>query len=213
MKRVTSLFVAFCCGIVAAPLAQAQAPPEKINVADSRVYVFVDKNPRGHQHGVEGRLSAGTVRLGQAAGAGQMTFDLLSFQVDSDVGRRYVGLEGQTDEGDQVSATDSMRGASVLDVAKFATAKFTIDSAKPVAAVEGIAGTAHQFDGELDLHGVKKRISFVAGAETIEGGRVRIRGRFSLKQTDFGIKPFTKFFGAIGVADELQVHGDIYLVP
>jgi polyisoprenoid-binding protein YceI len=193
--------------------AEAQSPPEKIDVQKSRVYVFVDKNPRGHQHAVEGRLSAGSIKLGKEGAAGEMTFDMQSFQVDSDDARRYIGLEGDTAEADQISATNSMRGATVLDVAKFATAGFTLDSVKLAPAQAGLAGTPYQFDGELDLHGVKKKISFIAGVESIDGGRTRIRGEFALKQTDYGIKPFTKLFGAIGVADEVRVHGDIYLVP
>jgi polyisoprenoid-binding protein YceI len=213
MSRYTWLVVPFCCGILATSLAHGQAPPEKIDVQNSRVYVFVDKNPRGHQHGVEGKLTSGTVRLGQATAAGEMTFDMASFQVDSDAARRYVGLDADTEEADQVSATNSMRDATVLDIAKFATAKFTIDSIKPVQTPPGVAGVAYEFAGELDLHGVKKKFGFVAAAEAIEGGKTRIRGHFPLKQTDFGIKPFTKLFGAIGVADEVRVYGDIYLVP
>jgi hypothetical protein len=33
-----------------------------------------------------------------------------------------------------------------------------------------------------------------------------------LKQTDFGIKPFSKLLGAV-VVDELAIYGDIYLTP
>ena len=213
MRRVASVVVAFCCGVVAAPLAQAQAPPEKIDVQDSRVYVYVAKKGGGHNHGIEGKLSAGTVRLGQAAGAGEMTFDLKAFQADTEAARKYVGLDPEFDTDDRVSVTTTMLGTAVLDVAQFATARFTLDSAKPVIGAIGITGKAYQFEGEFELHGVKKKVSFVAGAETLEGGRTRIRGRLPLKQTDFSIKPFTKFFGAVGVADEVVVHGDIYLAP
>lgn len=221
MNRYAWLFLPFCCGILAAPPVQilaeppasAQAPPEKIDVANSRVYVYVPKKGGGHNHGIEGKLSAGNIRLGQAAGAGEMTFDLKAFQADTDEARKYVGLEPDFDTDDRVSVTTSMLGTLVLDTAQFATAKFTIASVKPVLLAVGVAGTAYQFEGDLELHGVKKKVSFVAGAEAIEGGKTRIRGQFSLKQTDFGIKPFSKFFGAVGVADEIKVSGDIYLAP
>jgi polyisoprenoid-binding protein YceI len=136
-----------------------------------------------------------------------------SFQVDTDASRRYVGLEGDISEGDQTSATASMRGGSVLDVARFATARFSIASIKQTALPPGVVGTAYVFTGELELRGVKKKLEFVAAAESIDGGKTRIRGHFPLKQTDYGIKPFTKLLGTIGVADEMRVHGDIYLVP
>ena len=42
-------------------------------------------------------------------------------------------------------------------------------------------------------------------------GRIRVLGSFTIKQTDFGIKPYSKAFGTIGVADELTIYGDVIL--
>jgi polyisoprenoid-binding protein YceI len=211
MKRIllTGCLAVWCAW--AAP-ARGQSPVEKIDVQTSRVYVFVAKKGAGHDHGVEGRLTAGAVRLGAAANAGELTFDLLTFQADTDAARRYVGLPPGTDAATQAKVTANMHGSGVLDVAQFATAKFVIHSVTPVTA-QGLPGTPYQFDGELELHGVKRAIRFLSGAETIEGGRVRIRGGFTLKQTDFGITPYSKLLGAVGVADELRIYGDLVLTP
>jgi hypothetical protein len=41
---------------------------------------------------------------------------------------------------------------------------------------------------------------------------VHLRGRFSLVQSQFGITPYSTALGAIGVADELKVWGDLWVV-
>jgi polyisoprenoid-binding protein YceI len=211
MKRISPLGV-LCVALLAASSVRAQAPVEKIDVQNSRVYVFVAKKGAGHEHGVEGRIAAGTLRLGQAAAAGDITFDLRSFQADTDDARNYVGLKPGIDASTQADVTANMHGASVLDVARQGVARFAVDSIRP-AVVPGFPGPAYQFDGELDLHGTKRKLGFLASVEMLNDGRRRIRGRFALKQTDFGIQPFSKFLGAVGVADEVQVYGDIYLTP
>lgn len=40
---------------------------------------------------------------------------------------------------------------------------------------------------------------------------LHVRGRFAVLQTQYGIKPFSKGLGAIGVADELQIWGDLWV--
>ena len=37
------------------------------------------------------------------------------------------------------------------------------------------------------------------------------RGQFSVRQTQFGITPYSKAFGAVGVADELKIWGDLWV--
>jgi hypothetical protein len=40
-----------------------------------------------------------------------------------------------------------------------------------------------------------------------------MRGTLELKQTHFGIRHYTKLFGAVGVTDELRVYGEIWIRP
>lgn len=48
---------------------------------------------------------------------------------------------------------------------------------------------------------------------TLEGvaGSSRARGRIKVRQSDFGIKPYTAFMGALKVADEVEVEFDLGL--
>jgi hypothetical protein len=60
--------------------------------------------------------------------------------------------------------------------------------------------------GDLDLVGTTHPISFEVSTA---GGR--ITGTAVVRQTDWGIKPYTALFGALKVADEVQVEIDAAL--
>ena len=51
-----------------------------------------------------------------------------SFTADSDDARRYVGLEGSTDSATRQEVNNNMLGPDVLDVQKYPTAKFKVNS-------------------------------------------------------------------------------------
>ena len=84
--------------------------PGDINVAASRVYIFVDKTGFGHQHAVGGRLREGSLRIAGRS-AGRMVFDMQSLVADTVEARRYVGLKGEIDPKTQQDVTANMLGA------------------------------------------------------------------------------------------------------
>ena len=67
-----------------------------------------------------------------------------------------------------------------------------------------------QLDGEFTLHGVTKPLQVIAQSETVKG-KVRLYGKFTILQSHYGIKPYTKLLGAVGVTDQLTIWGDIWL--
>jgi len=185
--------------------AAAQAPahkPGELDVADSRVYILVGATGLGHEHGVEGHLASGGVQLGAGQRAGELVFDMPSFVAETPAARKYVGLAGDAD-GRQV--TINMLGPDVLDVANFPQAKFSIGS-----AVRDPATGQYMLDGTFALHGVAQRIQVPATAEMVNG-MVHLRGQFAILQTQYGITPYSKAFGAVGVADKLTIWGDLWL--
>ena len=131
---------------------------------------------------------------------------------DTAEARKYFKLPGETDAGTQAAVNANMHGAAVLNVGQFPTAEFVISTAQALQREAGQVGQPYQLDGELTLHGVKRATRIVATAETANG-LILLRGRFALKQTDFGITPYSKLLGAVGIADELQIYGDLYLRP
>jgi polyisoprenoid-binding protein YceI len=60
-----------------------------------------------------------------------------------------------------------------------------------------------QVIGELELFGRKAPVSFVLAADS-----GRLTGTATINQTDWGIKPYTALFGALKVADEVEVEID-----
>ncbi len=193
----------------AAPAAQAPLPtPGEVDTDGSRIYVFVGKTGLGHDHGIVGRLVSGRVILDAPQNAGQLVFDMPSFLADTPEARKALGLAGETDASTRKQTTANMLGPDVLDVARHPTATFDIESAlRPQRPVNGAKPTV-DLVGTFTLHGVARKV--VIPAEVGAAGRVlRLIGSFRIKQTDFGIKPYKKFGGVVGVADELVIHGDI----
>lgn len=189
--------------------AQRIYEPGDVHLDYSRVYVHVGKVGLGHEHGVMGRLKAGRLPLA-AGGKGELVFDMPSFQSDSDAARRYVGLAGSTDAGTRRQVDANMLGPDVLDVARFPTASFAVSSATLVSKPGEAGPRRYQLDGEFTLHGVTRPLRLVAEGED-DGSWTHLRGNFAILQTAFGIRPYSKAFGAIGVADPLRIYGDLWI--
>ena len=75
-----------------------------------------------------------------------------------------------------------LKSPDFFDVAKFPKATFT--STQIVAG--GDKGATHTITGNLDLHGVKKAITFPATVE-ITPGSVKAKSEFAINRKDFGI--------------------------
>jgi polyisoprenoid-binding protein YceI len=186
--------------------------PGDVHTEASRVYVRVEKTGLGHRHGVEARLDHCNLALGADHQAGQLVFDMSSFDADTAAARKYVGLEGTSDAATRSSVNANMRGPDVLNVGRFPTATFQVDSATATGRT-GLAGLpTYRLNGDFTLHGKTRPLSVIVEVEQARGW-LHLRGSFTLKQSSFGIKPYSKAFGAIGVADDLQVFGDVYVAP
>lgn len=194
----------------AAPVATEQLEPDQISIKKSRVYIFVDKTGLGHQHGVEGRLKGGSLRLGAVEDAGEIVFDMKSFDADTDAARKYVGLSGSTDASTRSQVNENMKNTSILNVNQFPIATFAIKSATLLEKKSRSGAPMYELAGEFTLRGKTRPIKIEAEAETKEN-LIHIRGRFAILQTQYGITPFRKALGAVGVTDQLVVHGDLWI--
>lgn len=188
----------------------APLEPNQVDVKKSRVYIFVDKTGLGHQHGVEGRLSSGRVKLGATEEAGEFVFDMKSFDADTDAARRYLGLSGSTDASTRQQVNQNMRNASILSVNQHPTATFAIKSATQSSKKSRSGKPIYEFTGEFTLRGKTRPLQFEAEVET-KDGMAHLKGQFAIMQTQYGITPFKKALGAVGVADRLVIHGDLWV--
>jgi len=203
-----------CCGEPAGERQPAAADvpvsPGDVHLKTSRVYIHVGKTGLGHDHAVMGRLQSGSLRVGADENAGSFVFDMRSFAADSDAARRYIGLAGTTDASTRQQVDANMLGPAVLHVARFPTATLSIATAQPVSQQSRRGLPQYQLKGQLTLHGVTRPIQLIADAES-QNGWIHLRGGTSILQSQFGIQPFTKAFGAIGVADPLTIWGDFWI--
>lgn len=186
--------------------------PGDVDLSKSRVFVRVDKKGLGHDHGIVGRIKSGHVEL-RGKKPGELVFDMQSFVADTPDARKVVKLAGEIDADTRKKVTQTMLSSSVLDVENHPTATLEITSVAPAKPPEGEQSkdATHWFiRGEFTLHGTTQPIRVPAVADEVEG-YTRLRGKFSIRQTDYGIKPFTKALGAVGVADELTIWGDLWI--
>ena len=68
------------------------------------------------------------------------------------------------------------------------------------------AGDSRSFtlNGDLTLHGVTKRVAFPVTV-VIKDGQLRATGEEKIRQTDFGMKPYSGGLGSIKISDEMKV--------
>jgi polyisoprenoid-binding protein YceI len=88
----------------------------------------------------------------------------------------------------------------VLESAKFP--EILYESSLITVSKQGDALYAASMDGELSLHGVRRKLPITARV-AMQGSTLRASGEFSMRQSDFGIKLVSVAGGAIKLKDEL----------
>lgn len=114
--------------------------------------------------------------------------------------RRQFGLDPAVPEKDRRAIDESMKGRDQLDVGRYPTISFVS------TAVEK-AGDNIQLTGDFTLHGVTRAIKLPIQV-ALDGDSLVGDGKVRLKQSDWGITPYSAFLGAVKNKDEivLNVH-------
>ncbi|HEX8772759.1 MAG TPA: YceI family protein [Pyrinomonadaceae bacterium] len=102
---------------------------------------------------------------------------------------------------------DRMMHADVLETAKYAEIVFT--STNVTASRLGEGRYRARVIGDLQLHGVTQKNLWIQTELTVKEERLRAQGQFSLKQTDYRIKPVKVAGGTLKVRNELKFSFDI----
>jgi polyisoprenoid-binding protein YceI len=84
-----------------------------------------------------------------------------------------------------------------LDARRFSQIRFHSDDVTPTSDGYRLAGT-------LEIHGRASKRVIDVGAQDL-GDSWRISGESAVRQSEFGIKPYSMFMGAMKVADEVMV--------
>ena len=159
-----------------------------------------------------GTLAVRTGRTGAAAKAGH---DLLihvtawqaTLEVDDDPARTSIVLDA---DATSLRVREGTGGMQALDDADKESIQKTIDDDvlkrkgiefRSTAVQTAADGSGISVQGELTLVGETRPLAF--DLTVGEGGR--LSGSAVVKQTDWGITPYSTLFGALKVADEVEV--------
>ncbi|GGY47479.1 hypothetical protein GCM10007387_31890 [Pseudoduganella albidiflava] len=145
----------------------------------------------GHDHVVAARRIDG--RVAPAAGLAVLRFRLDEMTVDEAALRQEAGLTTQP-SADAIAGTRVNMLTRVLDAERH-----------PYVEVRAQrSGEAAPLQADVTLHGVTRRYPVAASIEATPRG-LTARGTLVLRQTDFGITPFSVMGGALAVQDALEI--------
>ena len=191
--------------LLLAVFAFGQSGPRTYTIvpSESSFWVFVGKtglfSALAHDHEIGVKSFSGRVVV-PAAGAGGGSLEM---EVDAP---SLVVLDKKPSEEDKKKIFNSMHN-EVLESAKYQ--KITFKSVS-VSDVKQTGNDAYSFvvNGDLTLRGVTKRIA-VPVAATVTPQELRATGKYTLKQTDYGIKPYSAAGGTIKVKDDIVINFNI----
>lgn len=183
-----------------------------INPAASLVAVTVHRGGAlarlGHDHVVASRTLAGFVAPDQ--GRADFHFRLDAMTVDEPGLRSEAGFDTQPSEA-AIAGTRTNMLDKVLDAERYPLVRVHV--ARSEAAGAGGAVMANDtLDVDLTLHGVTRRYRIPVAME-VRDGTLFASGTASIRQSDFGIVPFSVMGGALAVEDGLDLRFTIAARP
>jgi hypothetical protein len=152
------------------------------------------------------RLTVRTKRRGAASKAGHdLLIEVTSWSATLD----GAGIELTADSG-SLRVVEGTGGMSALDEDDKAGIQETIDDevlkGAPIEFRSTEAAIPGRVTGELELNGTRRPISFELAAQ--DG---RLTGTAKVRQSDWGMKPYSALFGTLKVADEVEIAIDAAL--
>jgi polyisoprenoid-binding protein YceI len=131
----------------------------------------------------------------------------VAVELTADVGSLEVlrGDGGATPLSGPEKALVRLNALKSLDAVRFPHIRFRSDEVERAADGYRLVGT-------LEIHGVTRDHTMDLTVEHLDDS-VRVSAQDSLRQSDFGIKPYSMMMGALKVADEVRVCFDAELAP
>jgi polyisoprenoid-binding protein YceI len=117
-----------------------------------------------------------------------------------------IVLTNDVKEKDRLEIEQTMR-EQVLEISKHPEIVFASSNISVTRLAEGRYRA--RVIGDLTFHGVTQKNLWITADVFVSGDSLRAKGDFSLKQSDFGIKPFTAAGGTIKLKNELKFSFDI----
>ena len=152
----------------------------------------------GHDHIVASQNMQGYIRIHKKTGECRADFyaPLKSLDVDNEIFRAAENLDTSPSQADIIGTKNNMLKS--LEQAQFPFAQLRSRDCSPAVSAEA-TGAA------LSLHGVTRELQLEISIEFSEEQPLRLKGGFSILQTDFDIEPFSIMNGLIKVEDRLDL--------
>jgi hypothetical protein len=174
-----------------------------LDAAASQVTIYVFRGGAaakyGHNHVLAAPQLEGQVRVGESLRDARFSlrFRLDQLQVDDAALRRRTGgsFAGERSAADiDGTQRNMLKGFDAAQGADVVINSVAVAGDWPIA----VARVA------ITLHGVTREQTLPLHVERVDD-RLRVTGTFALRQTDFGVQPFSILGGALSVQDEIAV--------
>lgn len=193
----------------APPAPEAGATLYQIDSQASVLHIHVFRGGAfarlGHNHVVSSKSITGRVwmRPQLSASGFELSFPVASLIVDDPQARRAAGSDFPPDipDADKEGTRKNMLREAVLDAENYPTV--TVRSIAVAGSLPAATITAR-----VTIKNATRDVSVPTNI-VVNGDRLSASGEFSIRQTDFGIKPFSVALGALQVQDELRVRFDL----
>jgi polyisoprenoid-binding protein YceI len=194
--------LASACLLALAAGAQTKAKTRTYSIvaSDSSFWVFVGKAGAlsfvAHDHNIGVKSFSGRVTVPESG----VSSSALELDIET---KSLIVLDKKVSDKDRAEITKSMHG-SVLESEKHPKITFRATAVSDVRQ-NSAESWSLTLSGDLTLHGVTKRISIPVTA-TITQQQLKASGKYTLRQTDFGITPYSAAGGTIKVKNEVVVN-------
>lgn len=153
----------------------------------------------GHPHVIGGSVISGEVLLADPFrdSALRLTIDVRDLQVDEAEWLQAEGFEPDVEESDTAGTRRNMLSSELLDA-----------ETHPEIRIESIGITGPRWQPDIEalvtLAGETRKLT-VPVALAMTGDRLTATGRFVIRQSDFGLTPYSAAGGALRVSDEVLI--------
>ena len=232
-KRATAGAVALCVSLLGAcaahrppQAASAGAPPPltatyarqanagksvyRLDARRSRAWIFVDKaGPLagfGHRHVIEVENPRGFAQVNAGGDThAEVRFSASTLQVDPPAALARFDIKEHLSDKDRAGTRQHMLGSRVLDASRYPWIRLMVD-------VRHTRQGTVPLELRVVLHGKSKDFT-VPATISHTGQDWTVKGAFSLKQSDFGITPYSIMLGALRVKDRIHIRYDLVFSP
>ena len=205
-KANKTLLFLLLAGTLPAQAVGQDAAVYDVDSDASRADILVFKGGKlarfGHDHVISTTTINGSVTVASSFSdsTAELTVPLDTLEVDREELKKKYGIDSRLSRSAKMGTRENMLD-KVLQATDWPQVSISISviETNPENPVLNIS---------FNMHGVKQEFKLPASLQ-MSDDQLHVQGAFGLKQTDYGIKPFSRMGGALRVEDGLKIHFDL----